>query len=160
MAISNQPDYPPLLEAGFHPMTLADVRELCVVPFTNSANRRKIMEGLERIISEMQRVGIEAQVWVDGSFLTKKDEPNDADIVLCVDFAFAESCTSEQNAVLNWIVGNLKSSHLCDSYVFVRFPNGHPLFWVGEWTHAYWVRQFGFSRQNGFKGLALINVSK
>jgi hypothetical protein len=158
MAISNEPDYPPLLPVGFHEMSLSDLRKLCVVPFSASSTRAQIMTGLEQVLAEMQRVGIEADVWINGSFLTVKDDPEDSDIVLCVDSDFADKCTPPQEAVLNWIAGNLKTGLLCDSYVFCRYPEGHPDFWVGEWMYAYWLRQFGFSRQDGPKGLALIKA--
>lgn len=163
MGISNQPDYPPLLRPGFHEMTLDELREKCVTPFRTSTTRTRILAGLEHVLAELRRVGIRADLWVNGSFLTLKNDPNDSDVLLCLDSSFLPTCSDPQKQILSWIVGNLKSSHLCDSYVLWRYPSSDPNHWIGEYMYAYWLRQFGFSRETGgranLKGIALIKVN-
>jgi hypothetical protein len=43
-----------------------------------NARRRALLAGLRLALSELQRAGCE-RVYVDGSFVTEKDEPNDYD---------------------------------------------------------------------------------
>ena len=140
-------------------MTVDQVRDLCVTKFPLSKNRPAIMDNLEHIIDSLSLAGVAADVWVDGSFLTEKIEPEDSDIVVCIQHHVYENGTSQQRGVINWINSNLKTTRLCDSYVYVEYPPGHPLHAIGEWMRAYWIRQFGFSRGDEFKGLALIRIS-
>ena len=116
------------------------------------------MDGLEQVIKELDRVKVSTDIWVNGSFLTEKIDPEDVDIVLRMEGAVYDQGTSEQQQVIDWIAGNLKVSHSCDSYVFYEYPDGDPLHDLGEWMHAYWLRQFGFSREDDFKGLARLKT--
>jgi hypothetical protein len=153
MAISSETEYPPLLPAGFHALSIPDVRELCVGKFPDSQTRSQIMAGLEDIVAVLQKYLIEAEIWLDGSFLTTKIDPIDSDVVVRLTSTFADTVSPEQFGVLNWINSNLKGSHACDSYVFCEYPTGQ-----GEWMRAYWIKQFGFSRGEGMKGIALIKT--
>jgi len=70
------------------------------------------------------------------------------------------SGTDRQKRLVEGISTNLKSTpYLCDSYVHVEYPKGHPLYWDGEWMRAYWIRQFGVSRGKENKGMAVVSVS-
>ena len=42
-----KPEFPPLLDRGFHHMTIEDVRALCVAKFPTSTRRRQLMDSLE-----------------------------------------------------------------------------------------------------------------
>jgi hypothetical protein len=37
---------------------------------------------------------------------------------------------------------------------------GHPDYWVGQYMQAYWMRQWGFSRGQEFKGIAVLHLPK
>jgi hypothetical protein len=136
-----KPEFPPLLPPGFHLMTLAGVRQLCVVAFPLSTTRAAIMDGLESVIAKLAAERIEGEVWIDGSFLTRKIDPSDSDIVVAVKGDFVSAATPDQKAVMNWIESNLKGSHRCDSYLHVAYPAGHDLAGYSEWMRAYWIRQ-------------------
>lgn len=159
MVSASKVEYPPLLPVGFHPMTLGEVRQLCVTRFPLSKTRDKIMHGLEVVIKTLRQEGIVADVWVDGSFLTEKIDPEDSDIVVRIENDVYVKGNPQQKSVIAWINNNLKASLLCDSYVHVEYPQGHALYSEGEWMRAYWIRQFGFSRGEEYKGMAVIQVS-
>jgi len=116
------------------------------------------MHGLEVVIKALLGEKIVADVWIDGSFMTEKINPEDSDIVVCVNSDVSDRGSPTQLNVLLWISSNLRSSHLCDSYVHVNYPTGDPLYWDGEWMKAYWIRQFGVSRGEENKGMAVIEV--
>jgi hypothetical protein len=148
-----------LLAAGFHPMSLVELRALCVDNFPSSKRRPKIMTGLEQVLALISATNLKADAWVDGSFLTEKDEPDDSDVVVRVTGAEEAAATPEQSAIMDWINDNdLKTQYFCDAYCFVEYEKSHPLGAVGEWCRAYWIRQFGFSRDDEMKGLALITL--
>ena len=110
------------------------------------------------MLNELGTHGVRADVWIDGSFLTQKIDPEDADIVLCVDHDAYDSGTIEQRQALDWVGSNLKNSLGCDSYLFCTYPDTHPLHWEGQYAWAYWLKQFGFSRGNDLKGVAVVRV--
>ncbi|KAF0178283.1 MAG: hypothetical protein FD161_2030 [Limisphaerales bacterium] len=116
------------------------------------------MEGLEQVITKLVESGVESEVWIDGSFLTEKTDPEDSDILVKVTSEFTERLNSQQEAVLNWIDTNLKDSHLCHSFVLASFPEGHVNYTGSQWFHAYWLRQFGFTRGDEPKGIAVIRT--
>lgn len=130
--------------------------DLCVTPFPLSATRGNIMRGLSIVIRRLIAARIVGELWINGSFLTQKIDPRDSDVVLAADSTIVDTGgTILQVKTLDWIDSNLKTKHLCDSYLFFNYPPGHPYEADGEWMRAYWIRQFGFSRSDQPKGLAV-----
>src|SRR5688572_7068176 len=78
-------EYPPLLQPGLHAMTLQQVHDACVAPFPLSVRRPMIFQGLTDFFTELSNGGIAGVAWVNGSFLTEKLDPDDCDLVLCMD---------------------------------------------------------------------------
>jgi hypothetical protein len=153
-------EFPPLLSAGFHGMSTEDLRKLCVGGFKTSVSRPHIMDGFQKVVEKLRGVGIQGEVWVDGSFLTKKIEPFDADILVHVSVDFTDAANQTQKNALRWVNANLRADYRCDSYILVTYPAGHALHSDGEWSRAYWLRQYGFDQKTppGMKGIALIKL--
>jgi uncharacterized protein DUF6932 len=105
---------------------------------------------IERLVSER----VYGELWVDGSFMTEKIDPNDADIVLLLRAEAYESYSATQRAVVDWLLSNLKQSHRVDSYVGFAYPLGHASHAEGEFMRAYW--QYGFDRDEDMKGIAAV----
>lgn len=151
-------EYPPILPLGFHLFDLPGLRSLCVDGFPESQTRNAIMTGLEGVIQRMRDVDLQADIWVDGSFMTRKIDPADSDIVVRIDGVYLQTSTPQQKEVVSWIQSDLTQTHYCDSYFFVSFPDGHPNYTHGIWRQSYWIKQFGFSRSLETKGMALLRV--
>lgn len=115
-------EFPPLLAEGLHPMPLEQVRDLCVAKFPLSKSREPIMIGLERLVGELEGRSVQTDVWVDGSFVTEKIDPEDVDLVLCTDGRVYDEGTEEQRAMLHTVNANLKNTLGCDSYLFLEYP--------------------------------------
>lgn len=159
MGVVWKDDFPPLLPMGFHPMTLAQLRALCVGSFPNSITRTSVMDGLEAVILQLNKSGIPMEVWVDGSFTTQKLNPEDSDIVIRLSGPDYDGASMPAKAPIVWAVQNdLKPSHKCDSYAFPEYPEGHKLYGQGQWRRAYWLNKFGYDRQEQPKGLAVIKL--
>lgn len=152
-------EFDPLLTPGLHIFSLADLRHLCVDPFPHSATRSSIMTGLESVVAQVSIAGICADIWVNGSFLTQKENPSDSDIVVKVDATIIDNGTNEQKATLNWVGSNLKNDYLCDSYLLPIYPDGDPQYVLNDYQIAYWLRQFGFSRGVEYKGIAVVQIT-
>lgn len=116
------------------------------------------MNGLESIVAELQRATVEGDLWINGSFLTEKVNPGDSDVALRVQADFFDNGTPEQRGAILWLRQDLKPTHHCDSYVFFEWPNSHVLYWEGEYMRSYWLRQYGFSRGQDFKGIAFVSL--
>ena len=136
MSITPKTEHSPILPIGFHPMTLEQLREVCVGRFPDSTTRGRIMDGLASVIDRLQRVGIKAEIWVDGSFLTAKRDPQDSDIVLRIAASVYENGTEEQRRVLDWVGSNLKNDHYCDSYLFYVYPVNDERAALNDYNHA------------------------
>src|SRR5437867_4233140 len=116
------------------------------------------MKGLEDIVGHLVRDGIAGELWVNGTFLTKKIDPRDVHVLLILSSAFVDNATLAQRNCLAWFGSNLKASHLCDTYIHTEFPANDPRYWEGDFMRAYWTKQFGFSRSELFKGIALVSL--
>ena len=152
-------EFPPLLEPGFHNMTLADLRAMCVAAFPLSKNRSKIMDGVDKFVEMLRAEGVVGDLWIDGSFMTQKLDPEDVDVVLSVHSSFYEKGTESQQTLLDLVLtADFKSDYFCDAFLCWEYDKGDELYWDGEWWRAYWIRQFGFSRGVQTKGMALIQL--
>jgi len=116
------------------------------------------MDGLVAVIARLQAAGIVGELWIDGSLLTEKIDPDDSDVVLRVSGEFYDSATPSQRGVLDWWEGDLKKEYRCHSSMFFEWSESHPLYSVGLWNRSYWIRQWGFSRGEDYKGIAVIEL--
>jgi hypothetical protein len=158
VAISEKPEFPPLLPSGLQQMSISELKTLTVEKFPLSVTRNNIYTGLEKLLAELQRLAIQAEIWIDGSFLTEKIDPEDCDLVVRLDAEFVERCSPEQFQILTWINSNLKATLLCDSYMFVEWPEGHEGHALSIEHRAYWIRWFSHDRHGGTKGIAVIGT--
>lgn len=160
--VPDKVEYPPLFPAELRPFTVAELRALCVDGFPLSDTRDVIMSCLEHVCSILAQAGIVGDLWVDGSFLTQKIDPEDADVVLVVRSEFLDAATTEQREAVDWFAdefGELKRWLRCHCYPLVMYPDGHAMFWSSTYRHAYWLRQWGFSRANVLKGIAVVKLN-
>jgi hypothetical protein len=151
-------EFPPLLPRGFHQMTLDQMRVDFVNAFGGSRRRKPVMDGLEKVVQRIVSARLEGDIWIDGSFLTKKTDPDDSDLILIMDAEFYSRATPVQKQIVDWVRSNLYHSHYCHSHVLFQHPAGHPEHTDSVWFHAYWLRQFGFSRRDEPKGIVLIKT--
>lgn len=139
-------------------MTLPDLRRACVDAFPLSRRRDPIMRSLEAMCLAISSALLQAEVWVDGSFLTQKIEPDDVDVVLVFSELAGGGTPEQQNIISRIDAQDFQFPLRCDSYTCKQFPKGHALHGTGEFMRAYWIRQFGFSRGQQLKGIAVIRT--
>jgi hypothetical protein len=80
--MTTKPDYPALLPPGIHKLTMQDVFDLAVKPFTTDPQRSVLFENLRLWEAEVKNSGLSGVMWIDGSFLTQKLGPGDIDCVM------------------------------------------------------------------------------
>lgn len=109
------------------------------------------MDGLTKVVTELLELGIEAKIWIDGSFATQKNDPSDVDILVEVSGEFYDAATAQQRQLLDGLNDNIyKKTLKVDSRTWNVFDDkGHPDYWDSIWMQAYWLKVFGFYRDDG-----------
>ena len=73
------------LDAGLHIMEQSAMETAFVTAFPHSSTRRTIMDGYNKHFSEVQSVIATFQQFIDGSFVSNKNDPADIDLVCFID---------------------------------------------------------------------------
>ena len=158
----DKPEFPPLLAEGMHPMSLAELENLCVTPFPLSSTRKGIMAGLHTVVSRIAEAGIRCDIWVDGSFLTQKIDPVDVDIIALIPAEFYDAGTDQQRDVIEWLTSgeNLpRREFRCDTHAEPIYPESSPMHYMVPDAIQYWRSIYGRSVESGEpKGIAVIEV--
>jgi hypothetical protein len=152
------PDFPALFPVGFHELTIETLEQVCVDLFPLSTSRKPIMDGLRQFVGNLAAAGVVGNLWIDGSFLTDKIDPEDVDVILLCDGPLYDRGPSAYQTAVDWVIDNQKATFKCDSYALFQYPPGHALHTDGVWWHAYWLRQWGFSRESDPKGIVVITL--
>lgn len=158
--MSDGNSYPGLLDVGFHPMTVGELCQLCVdhPRFSLSSTRRRIMRNLATLVEGLRAVGVSGSLWVDGSFLTEKMDPEDVDLLLYMEDRIYQSFTAAQKDDIRWLDDNreIKDEYDCDCHIHFSYPPGDPRYDFGQLMHSYWHRQYGMDEFFEMKGIAVV----
>ena len=110
------------------------------------------MAGLRAMVGLLTADGIRGDLWVDGSFVTKKLEPDDVDVVL--ELSELTGITPEQENRLKWFgsrqpadMGQKRADYSCHCYLTLSS------------NHDYWLGQFGRDRSANPKGIIVLHLN-
>lgn len=162
--VGGKKSFPPLLGPGLHYHSFDEVRSLCVDGFPHSTTRPEVMAGLVAFVRNvLHSNSIKCELWVDGSFMTKKIDPPDVDLVLCIHSDFYESATDEQIHLLDMFNNrehhySIKEKYLCDVYWFPEYPSNHVSFGSGLTNRARWLQTFSRCLPGTDKGIISLRV--
>lgn len=151
-----KPDFTPLLQPGMHSLTLAQLHDLAVAPFEEDVKRLELFQKLSVWAEAVQAAGIRGQLWVDGSFLTEKDEPGDIDCILWSprweDPSFN---TPDSNAQLSRLFDHAHAEAIYGLDFYLEMPTPDQIFH----REAYWRGILGFCHDRvTAKGFAEITL--
>ncbi len=48
----------------------------------------------------------------------------------------------------------------CHCFPHLYFSDDHPQRYLGVYMEAYWIKQWGFARQSGMKGIAVVELRR
>lgn len=144
-------DHPPIFPPGLHAVGDADLDNHFLRAFSGSKTRPILVEGLRRFITALRRAGIPFEVWLDGSFCTKKLDPNDIDLVVFADATAVNSLDSRVQDYLRGLLDrtNARRQFGCD-VLFAPAGNAN--------LRSYWRGWYGFDRDERPKGIAKLEV--
>jgi hypothetical protein len=138
---------------GITNIPIADFKLVFVDSFGNSKTRTIIFEKYESYISDFKNIiHQEFNHWVNGSYTTKKKDPNDIDIVKMVEFN--EDVNSKQSELRSFLtVGGSKEKYLVDGYFIPIYAKDDPRYVITEQGLNHWAQFFGHDRENRAKTL-------
>lgn len=145
-----KPEFEPLLSAGFHDILLEDMEKLFVDIFENNSRRQILVNQLRIFLDELSKVQAKFEVWLDGSFTTLKDEPDDIDILIVYNFNQLNSLPADQKKVINSLFNRQTSKIRYNLDILICADHD-------ENNRSYWRGWFGFSVSEKPKGIARFN---
>lgn len=75
-------EYPPLHADAFRDIAEKDLHKVFIAPFNEGVEHRTdLLLNFVQFFKQFKRLGIAAEIWIDGSFATYAPDPNDIDIV-------------------------------------------------------------------------------
>lgn len=149
-------DHPPLLGPGRHEVSRRQLFELFVRG--RDPIRLTLHYSLMRLFSDLKRLDIQCEVWVDGSFVCDKKAPSDIDVVLVVWYADVDSFSDEAVEFLKLHSDEAaqKYDDAVDLFVCLRYPRDHVDYGLGT-SPEDWAEQFGTENSNlWLKGFAVV----
>jgi hypothetical protein len=119
-------DYRPLLAPGRHFLSPTEIEALCVLPFRDADRlvRQKLFSGFEEFARRILGANVRCDLFIDGSFLTAKPQPDDVDVMVSVELDVLNSLTEHQLVLLEALNGNFVRG--VDSLALTTYPRGHP----------------------------------
>lgn len=95
----DKPTFPPLFSKGFCEVMEADIQDAFVGDI-NTPKRKMLASQLRLFISELKRLGVKGELWINGSFSTKNPNPTDIDLALCASKIVLGTMSNEHLATL------------------------------------------------------------
>jgi len=143
------------LEPGFHDWNATQIEDNLVKAFPNSKTRPNIFSGYQKLMIELSKVGLPHEQWLNGSFSSSKEDPNDVDMVSFLDYDEVNKLTPDKQQILLEIFAgpNTKSKYLCDSYYVPIVDKSHPNYAQLHQVRMYWYGEFGLDRDENPKGI-------
>ncbi|WP_314067434.1 DUF6932 family protein [uncultured Vagococcus sp.] len=160
---------------GIHPINPDQFEQLFVTDFTNSSTRQQIHTDLNTFLGNTKMAELltfVSKIWLDGSFVTNKNNPNDIDGVIII------NVTSDNASIINekvseiseYIAYSQRFSNLkIDFYVApdpgpiqndwdnivssIGLSNARDLLQNAELMYNYWKGKFTFDRNECAKGI-------
>lgn len=128
------------------PSTLQEFEQVFVKQMPTE-QRKQHFESYLNYSKELKNLcgGIELIQWIDGSFVTKKENPNDIDLVTFLDF---ESTKSIHHLLENFKEPLSKTVYGVDAYIVYTYSKEHKKYFFQQSDTAYWIDRFTKTRVN------------
>lgn len=156
-----KPEFPPLLPPGLHVIPEAALYTLTVESFATSTRRQPLWDSLMEFCEDLRNDGmIPSQLWLNGSFLTEKIEPDDIDLIVEADLAVIDNSLANNGMAVD-IANNIwhGGPRCLHTFLLPIYPVIHAHFGAYVAARARWQRDWGhalLSRQP--KGIAVLEV--
>lgn len=150
------------LTPGIHEYSFKDFEKQFIYNFATSDTRLEIYKDFCEWFKQLMEILTPNYIWLDGSYLTNKVNPNDLDLVV---FYRPEKIISEKIANdLKTMINEKSRKYNCDAYFCLSL--GHLTdaeksnFGNHSIMETYWMGQFTFDRMRRPKGLVEISAEE
>lgn len=148
-----------VIEPGLHNYTVESFINDFVACFPASQTRAQVFGALVKFVREVSEKCSPVEIWLDGSFITTKLNPNDIDIVMFILVDDMETLFGDGGATFqnlrddNPLVDAYASFAVCEENMCRLNPRES-----NEVINKrnYWKGQFGFDRNDGPKGIIVM----
>ncbi|ATQ78365.1 hypothetical protein CR152_30540 [Massilia violaceinigra] len=120
-------------------MTLDQIRETFVAPLPEATPRLRMFSLFDQWVVRLRQLNVTGTLWLDGSFVTRKPNPNDLDCVLWHP-SFAGPVSEESKIEVRSMIdrASAKAVFCIDLYIALPLPTEKMA------AEAYWRGLFGF----------------
>lgn len=126
-------------------LSLADFERIFVKERTEKAHRQAIFEEYLRHNEQIkQEVGAILFQFINGSFTTFKDKPNDIDVVSFIDYRIYRK---KEQAAIDYM-NRCRGIKEVDGFIAFRSYPGHPYFMESQFKFDYWQDLFTLTKIN------------
>lgn len=143
---------------GIHYTTMADIESTLVTGISGSSTRGVIWDGWMRHRAGLDRLGLSYSTLVDGSFTSRKTNPNDVDLCYLFDAnelnALSGTARTEFEALTD--KDACKAGYRCDVGHIPCYPATHWKFQTTVRAIAYWTHVFGSDRAGNIKCILMV----
>lgn len=122
-------------------------KEGFVDPFDEDSSRHELYKGFIKYNNHLKDLLNNQKYiqWVDGSFISRKINPRDIDLVSLVDNALVEKYETE---LAKFVQKKSKLSYGIDGFIVRVYPQDHPKYVRTKTDLIYWENWFSMSRKN------------
>ncbi|MDQ8141821.1 MULTISPECIES: DUF6932 family protein [Chryseobacterium] len=142
-----KPEFPPLFPPGFHTISIDEINQICVTNFPRNDKRKELFDNFLKFLKHLEMVNSKFEIWVDGSFTTEKEEPEDIDILIIYDELHLKTLAPGEINIINSLFNRSLSKIRFNLDVLLCEKND-----INQ--RSYWRGWFGFSRSEQLKGIA------
>ena len=156
------------LPSGVHEATIEDFKTRFVDNVPESKTRTGVFAGYMDYRNDILDLDIVIKQWLDGSFTTRKVDPNDLDVISHVDALKISKNRYTIDQFRRLFIdgiqsnrGHLNSKYKCDPFAIVVYPPNHKFHNLTLNTINYWLDCFGHdSRVAGRPPKGLIEINR
>lgn len=141
------------------PISLSEIESIFVTNFPSSETRLGLFNTLIDYLTALEMIlKSPMHIFIDGSFVTKKENPNDIDLVVFIDYEIF----NQNEEVLRGYRCNLKQRKLInyvgiDAYIEKLYPFEHPHY---NLDYLHWLNFFSKDRKGRKKGFLLLELNE
>ncbi len=140
-----------LLNPGLHDFELNEIETYFLNDFPNSKTRKSLIDGLNAYVAHLSNIGVPIELWIDGSFATHKENPNDIDLVIFSSASILDSLPHKKQQLFQALIDrdSMQNKFGCD-VLFCPTEDQN--------MRSYWRGWYGFDRNEQPKGIARITT--
>jgi hypothetical protein len=102
-------EYTPLYPEGFRNITEKELHKVFIAPFSEGVEHRTdLLLNFVSFFKQFKRLGLSAELWIDGSFATYAPNPADIDMVFFIDTNAIDNLPSSKRVIFDKLFSDRK----------------------------------------------------